>query len=252
MFLGVIGTVSKSHVLAFVVRSVTSDGIIKSPTTHNKNKNNPSMSTVNERAELYRKKYQLANHPEGGYYTVTYNAPHRYPFAPPKIGAPASNSTIPNERPISTGIYYMLTNGDFSAFHRIDSDEMWHYYDGNVDVIVHELNPGNKQQPYTRHVLGKVSDDAHFQCVIPAGSWFAAELLSNSSDGGDSNDDGSGGQIEHFALCGCTVSPGFMFESFEMAKRDELLSSLALDINNEGDDGTDKFLVSLITRLTRQ
>lgn len=158
-----------------------------------------------QNAQYYTSKFQLQPHPEGGSYQETYRAVKQYP---------SEDSITKETRPICTGIYYMLSGMEFSAFHRIDSDEMWHYYDGNVDLVVHELSL--KTEEYKRHELGRYSDEATFQCVVPAGSWFSAELLYSSNS-----------SIPHssaFALCGCTVSPGFTFKTFELAKREELLN----------------------------
>ena len=102
-------------------------------------------------------------------------------------------------RAASTGIYYLLEPGDFSAFHRIRSDEMWHFYDGgalHVEVIhadgAHEtLRLG--RDPEAGEVL---------QAVVPAGAWFG------SAPAGD-----------NYSLVGCTVAPGFDFRDFEMAER---------------------------------
>ena len=69
-------------------------------------------------AEYYIDHLNLLPNPEGGFYKETYRD---------------SLSVINrkgNERSVSTGIYFMLTKGNFSAFHRIESDEMWHYYEG--------------------------------------------------------------------------------------------------------------------------
>ena len=46
-----------------------------------------------------------------------------------------------------------------------------------------------------------------FQYIVPAGAWFASEPAPGSS----------------FALVGCTVSPGFDFADFEMAKVEDLV-----------------------------
>ena len=104
------------------------------------------------------------------------------------------------DRNISTSIYYLLEQGDFSAFHRIKSDELWHFYDGDRLEIV-ELNTGGEVK---KHYLG-LDDNCFPQVVIPAGSWFAARPLGK------------------YTLVGCTVSPGFDFADFEMADKTTLL-----------------------------
>jgi Uncharacterized conserved protein len=103
-------------------------------------------------------------------------------------------------RAASTGIYFLLEDGEFSAFHRIASDEMWHFYDG-VTLHIYEIKPNG-----TLHVhrLGRdITQGEQLQLVIPGGSWFASSV------------EETGG----FALVGCTVAPGFDFADFELAER---------------------------------
>lgn len=128
----------------------------------------------------------LAPHPEGGWYREIYRSPE----------------TIPgSERNVCTAIYFLLERGNFSAFHRINSDEMWHHYDGD-GVDVHVLEPGGA---YRRLSLG-TGAGRQPHAVVPAGCWFAAEV----AEGGT------------FALAGCTVAPGFDFADFELADGVEL------------------------------
>jgi predicted cupin superfamily sugar epimerase len=97
-----------------------------------------------------------------------------------------------------------LKNDQFSAFHRIKSDEIWHYYTGTSSI---ELFVFNNLGNLEIHKLGQdIAAGEVFQFVIPAGYWFAAKLIHPRT----------------FALIGCTVSPGFEFEDFELAKRREL------------------------------
>jgi uncharacterized protein len=143
--------------------------------------------------------YQMQTHPEGGYFAETYRSTE-------KIPQNALPSRFKGERCFSTGIYFLLESHHISALHRIQSDEMWHFYAGcpldvfmideagNLDVFRLGNNPLN----------GEV-----FQAVVPAGVWFGSKpALLNS-----------------YSLVGCTVSPapGFDFEDFEMKSRVELL-----------------------------
>jgi predicted cupin superfamily sugar epimerase len=140
----------------------------------------------------------LEKHPEGGYYRETYrseesiveeNLPARFAGGP---------------RSFSTAIYFFLVNDEFSALHRIQSDEIWHYHAG-ATLVIHVLDEKGR---YARHKLGgDCSADVSFQVVVKAGSWFGASLE----------------KPETFALVGCTVSPGFDFRDFEMADRRKLL-----------------------------
>ena len=99
-----------------------------------------------------------------------------------------------------------MKQGDFSAFHKIKSDECWHYYAGDT-LLIHVLyNDGN----YACIKLGSAIDkDEVLQFVVPANTWFAAECAKESS----------------FVLTGCTVAPGFDFADFEMADKQTLLNT---------------------------
>ncbi|MDR5762608.1 cupin domain-containing protein [Caballeronia sp. LZ035] len=135
------------------------------------------------------RRLQLAPHPEGGYFRETYRA--------------AGNVTREREtqpRSASTAIYFLLCDGAHSAWHRIRSDEVWHFYAGDP-VDVHVLDAHGV---LTTHRLGNavLHPDAAFQAVVAAGDWFAAEC--RDSDGA--------------ALVGCTVAPGFEFSEFELAE----------------------------------
>jgi uncharacterized protein len=142
------------------------------------------------------KKFQLEPHPEGGYYRQTY----RSDVLLPKQALPAKFS---GPRPASTAIYFLLEGEDFSAFHRLQSDELWHFHLGG-SLTVHIIEP---EGHYARIQLGNNPEAGEvFQAVVKAGCWFASEVKDRES----------------FALVGCTVAPGFDFEDFELAKRDEL------------------------------
>jgi len=135
--------------------------------------------------------YALQPHPEGGWYKETYRSRESIP----QVGLP---DRFHGERVFSTAIYFLLPQGNFSAFHKIKSDECWHFYagealliyviqqDGSLDII--ELgNEINKRQS--------------FQCIVPANCWFASRPAIGSS----------------FCFTGCTVAPGFNFADFELA-----------------------------------
>jgi len=123
----------------------------------------------------------LSPHPEGGWYRETWVAD----------GA---------GRPAGTCIYFLLKAGERSHWHRVDAAEIWHHYAGDPIVLsVSEIDGG----PRTDHVLGKDLMAGHApQIVVPPGHWQAART--------------TGG----WTLVGCTVSPGFRFEGFELAPPD--------------------------------
>jgi predicted cupin superfamily sugar epimerase len=119
----------------------------------------------------------------------------------PKQALPAG---FAGARAVSTAIYFLLENTNFSAFHRLRSDEVWHFYTGEpLAVHVIEL-----QGRYSRILLGRDFEAGQvLQAVVPAGCWFASHVADWDS----------------FALAGCTAAPGFDFEDFEMGKWEELV-----------------------------
>ena len=75
-------------------------------------------------AEYWIKHLKLSSHPEGGYYCATYKSDLT-------IRQSALPSGFHGDRSASTAIYFLLAETDFSAFHRLASDELWHFYAGN-------------------------------------------------------------------------------------------------------------------------
>lgn len=139
----------------------------------------------------------LLPHPEGGFFKETYRSSE-------SIGANDLPERFGAERQFSTAIYFLLLDNNFSALHRIKSDEVWHFYTG-TPIVVTEINSEGK---LTQTTLGPYVDQGQvFQHTVPAGSWFGSEVLGRSG----------------FALVGCTVAPGFDMADFEMAKGPELL-----------------------------
>jgi len=143
--------------------------------------------TVSELVE----KFQLLPHPEGGYYKEMYRSTEL-------IQPSALPERFSGGRNFSTAIYFLLEQENFSAFHRIQSDECWHFYAGQ-SLHVHIIHP-NGQYELIR--LGNnLTQGETFQAVVPAGSWFASETATGGT----------------FSFVGCTVSPGFDFADFELA-----------------------------------
>lgn len=136
----------------------------------------------------------LVPHPEGGYFVESFRAP-----------ASVSSDSHRGKRAASTAIYFLLRTGELSALHRVCSDEVWHHYAGD-SVELHEIDAGGRHR---RHGLGAALDgDERPQIVIAAGHWQAARPRRGAHG---------------FALCGCTVAPGFEFSDFEMPQRSVLL-----------------------------
>lgn len=148
-------------------------------------------------AEELVKRLGLIRHPEGGWFRESYRS-----------GEILDQEALPGRfsgaRCFCTGIYFLLERGDFSALHRIKSDEMWHFYEGSP-LTVQIITP--KGEHLAVPLGSDLASGASFQALVPAGCWFGAELA------GDGD----------FALVGCTVSPGFDFDDFEMARRGDLL-----------------------------
>lgn len=147
-------------------------------------------------AHYYIDHLQLQPHPEGGYYKETYRSTG-------VIAKGCLAEDVDGSRSFSTAIYFLLQQGDYSAFHKIKSDECWHFYEGG-SLLIHELQQDGK---YRCTRLGRnIHEGEVLQHVVPAGVWFASEPASAT----------------FFALVGCTVAPGFDFADFEMAKKENL------------------------------
>lgn len=150
-------------------------------------------------AQAWIDRLRLEPHPEGGYFRETYRCAE---------GLHASHlpDRFAGNRSFSTAIVYLLEQGQFSAFHRIRSDEVWHFYDGDpLEIFVLQRGGG-----LHRIRLGRGVDET-VQAVVPAGEWFAARCCAES----------------RYSLCGCTVAPGFDFADFEMADRMRLLEEFS-------------------------
>jgi len=136
----------------------------------------------------------LLPHPEGGFFKEMYRSGAT-------VSADIMEEGLEGSRNLATGIYFLITEGNFSAFHRIKSDEMWHFYYGEP-LIVHVIELDGT---YTKLSIGLDLENGQTpQAVVPAGAWFASESLGT------------------YSLVGCTVSPGFDFQDFELAKKAEL------------------------------
>lgn len=147
-------------------------------------------------ARSYIDFYGLHPHPEGGYYKETYRSPESivHSALPQRFGG---------ARSFSTAIYFLLERGNFSAFHRIQSDECWHFYAGQT-LWIHIIHPDGAWQ--TVHLGNDPGKGETFQYVVPAGCWFASEPAPHTA----------------FSFVGCTVAPGFDFADFELAEGDAL------------------------------
>lgn len=154
-------------------------------------------------AQYYIKSLHLQPHPEGGYFAETYRSAE-------SIQKGALPDRFGGTRSFGTAIYFLLESHHFSAFHRIQADEIWHFYAGGpLEVFV--INP---DATLTVVRLGNdLAKGEVFQAVVPAGCWFGSKPVANSAAPG-----------ADFSLVGCTVAPGFDFADFEMGNRATLLA----------------------------
>jgi predicted cupin superfamily sugar epimerase len=143
---------------------------------------------------------KLRPHPkEGGFFSETYRAGETIP-----PGVLPSRYVGP--RAFGTGIYYLLTPAVFSAMHRLQSDEIFHFYLGDpVEML--QLSPDGTGKTV---VLGSnLLAGMQPQVIVPRGIWQGSRLV-------------AGGK---FALLGCTVAPGFEFVDYEHGRRNDLIGS---------------------------
>ena len=148
-------------------------------------------------AQCWIEKLQLQKHPEGGYYKEVYRADETIPKH-------SLLERYSGDRNLSTSIYFLIISNEFSAFHRIKSDETWHFYTGTF-ITIHMINENGE---YSAVNLGSNPEkDGVFQFTIPHGTWFAASV----------------DEPDSFALVGCTVAPGFHYDDFELGKREKMI-----------------------------
>jgi uncharacterized protein len=147
-------------------------------------------------ASYWIEKLGLEKHPEGGYFTSSYRSTEW-----------AAKECLPDRysgpRVFSSAIYYLLEKGAVCALHRIKSDETWHFYEGSP-LALYVIDAAGKL--CVRKLGRDFGAGELFQVTVAQGCWFGAVV------------DGP----QDYSLLGCTVSPGFDYEDFELARRDEL------------------------------
>src|SRR5690349_2112432 len=120
---------------------------------------------------------ELKQHPEGGHYRETFR-----------------DDRGDGKRAASTAIYFLLAAGEVSHWHRVDAVEAWHWHAGAPLVLSIAAPDG----PATETILGAdLAAGERPQGIVPAGYWQSARSLGA------------------WTLVGCTVAPGFLFETFE-------------------------------------
>jgi predicted cupin superfamily sugar epimerase len=137
---------------------------------------------MHPRAQELIETLALQPHPEGGWYRQIFKSADR-----------VTRRSDGADRSALTTVYFLLVEGTFSAWHRVQSDEVWHWYEGEALEL---LTRTSQDEPPVSTWL-----DAHHRVhVVAAREWQAAKPLGA------------------YALVGCTVGPGFEFEDFEMVE----------------------------------
>ncbi|ACF14197.1 protein of unknown function DUF985 [Chloroherpeton thalassium ATCC 35110] len=147
--------------------------------------------------EYWIEQLELEPHAEGGFFKEVYRSPDF-------VASDGLPNRYQTKRALSTSIYFLITDQEFSAFHRLQSDEVWHFYDGDALALHLLTNDGNLK---TARLGKNIEAGESLQLVMPGLHWFAAEMTKPNS----------------YALVGCTVSPGFEYSDFELAEKNELL-----------------------------
>jgi predicted cupin superfamily sugar epimerase len=126
-------------------------------------------------------------HPEGGHFREVYRSDTQ-------VGTLDDRA---NRRALTT-IYFLLQAGEHSALHRVRSDEVWHFYEGDPLELVWWNQDTDALE---RQILGPVDDgDVRPVAVVPAGWWQAARTTGR------------------YTLVGCTVGPGFDYADFALMR----------------------------------
>lgn len=139
----------------------------------------------------------LQPHPEGGFYRETYRAAEIFT-------APSLPGRYGSDRSASTAIYFLLHDQNISHFHRLQTDEIWHFYAGDP-LLIHVIEETGAYKSLT--LSNRIDHPDEPQVIVPAHSWFAAHVV----------------DFKGFALVGCTLAPGFDFADFELGEREKLI-----------------------------
>lgn len=150
---------------------------------------------MNPQAGKIIKALNLQAHPEGGYFSEVYRSNEK---------ANGLHERYSGNHVQYTSIYFLLNENDFSAFHRLKSDEIWHFYEGTA-LDIHIIGEDGSLKTVT---LGKNTEEGEvYQYLVKRELYFAAEVKDKKS----------------FTLAGCTVAPGFEYSDFEMPSGNELI-----------------------------
>jgi predicted cupin superfamily sugar epimerase len=138
---------------------------------------------MHTRAEELIRALHLEPHIEGGHYRRIYESATRVAYGDAE------------QRAVATSIYFLLAAGELSRWHRVDADELWHWYEGQPLELL-RFDPA--EGVLTKHVLGPASRESAPVFVVPAGMWQCARPLGA------------------YTLVGCTVAPGYEYRGFAL------------------------------------
>jgi predicted cupin superfamily sugar epimerase len=142
------------------------------------------VSHAGDIACLLADRLRLEPHPEGGWYRQLHRS---------ETVVSALRRGV--ERPALTSILFLLSRGEVSRWHRVLSDEIWHFHEGDpLELLVVDAGISAVE----RHVLGRASEGREPLAAVPAGAWQAARPLGE------------------MALVACDVGPGFDFEDYHL------------------------------------
>jgi uncharacterized protein len=150
-------------------------------------------------ATFWIRKLELIPHPEGGYFREVYRSRE-------SVKHDALPERYSGDRSFMTSIYYLLESQRPSYFHRLHSDEIWHFHTGSA-LVMHMISPEGRYNAV--HLGGDPAVGEQYQAVVPAGSWFGARVAARDS----------------YALVGCNVAPGFHYNDWMLARQEDLLEA---------------------------
>jgi uncharacterized protein len=153
---------------------------------------------MHPRASFLIESLGLRAHPEGGFFREVFRS-----------ASIVTSKTTDSQRAALTSIYYLLPAGQVSKFHRVISDEVWHFLEGDP-LELYVIDPSLTS--LHTHLLGPASGDAQPIFTVPANHWQAARPK------------------REFTLSGCAVGPGFEYEDFRLLSEQR---SLALTVKEK-------------------
>jgi len=155
----------------------------------------PILLWVNAEAQRLISKLGLVPLPkEGGFYAPAWTSPQ----------------VLPGGRAFGSAILFLLTDADFSALHRLQTDEIWHFHGGDPAELV-QIEPASGS--CRTSILGPDVGGAHApHAVVKAGIWQGARLRPDAGSG-----------ARGWALLGCTLAPAWDEREFELGRRESLL-----------------------------